>query len=36
MDLRETGWGAMDWSCLALDRGRWKALVNAVVYLWVP
>jgi hypothetical protein len=35
MDLREVGWGGMDWIALAEDRGRWRALVNAVTKLWV-
>jgi hypothetical protein len=28
MDLRETGWGSVDWIYLARDRDRWLALVN--------
>jgi hypothetical protein len=27
MDLREIGWGGMDWTDLAQDRERWKFLV---------
>jgi hypothetical protein len=33
MDLRETGWGSVDWIQLAQDRYRWRALVNTVMKL---
>jgi hypothetical protein len=36
MDLREMGWGGMDWIDLAQDRDQWRALVNMVMNLWVP
>jgi hypothetical protein len=36
MDLGEAGWDGMDWIDLAQDRDRWRALVNAVMNLWVP
>jgi hypothetical protein len=26
MDLREIGWGGMDWIDLAQDREQWRAL----------
>jgi hypothetical protein len=36
MDLREVGWGGVDWIDLAQDRGRWRALVYTVMNLRVP
>jgi hypothetical protein len=36
MDLGELGWGGVDWIGLAQDRDWWRALVNAVMNLWVP
>jgi hypothetical protein len=31
MDLGEIGWGNVDWIQLAENRGRWRAVVNAVI-----
>jgi hypothetical protein len=31
MDLREIGWGSVEWMQLAQDRDRWWALVNTVM-----
>jgi hypothetical protein len=36
IDLQEVGCGGMDWLEMAQDGGRWRVLVNAVMYLWVP
>jgi hypothetical protein len=36
MDLREIGWGGMDWVDLARHRDQWRALVNTMMNLWVP
>jgi hypothetical protein len=36
MDLLETGVSFVDWIGLAQDSYRWRALVNAVMNLWVP
>jgi hypothetical protein len=36
MDLREIGWGGMDWTDLALERDQWRVQVNTVTNLWVP
>jgi hypothetical protein len=33
VDLRETGWGSIEWIQLAQDRGRWRSLVNTVMNL---
>jgi hypothetical protein len=35
MDLRELGWGSVDWIQLAQDRDRWWAVVNTVMNLRV-
>jgi hypothetical protein len=35
LDLREVGWGGMDWINLAQDRDRWRALVYTVMNLRV-
>jgi hypothetical protein len=36
MDLREVGWGDVDWIGLDQDRNRCRALVNSVLNLGVP
>ena len=36
MDLKEVGCESMDWIDMAQDRGRWQALVIAVINLEVP
>jgi hypothetical protein len=36
MDLREIGWGSMDWICQDENRDQWKALVNTIMNVWVP
>ena len=33
MDVKEVGFAGTDWIDLAQDRGRWRALVNAVMNL---
>jgi hypothetical protein len=35
MDLRENGWGSVDWIQLAQDRDRWWVVVNTVMNLRV-
>jgi hypothetical protein len=36
MDLREIGWGVIDWIDVTQDRDQWRALVNTVMNLPVP
>jgi hypothetical protein len=36
IDLREIGWGGMDWIDLAQDRNQWRAVLNTVMNLRVP
>jgi hypothetical protein len=36
LDLREIGFGDVDWIQWAQDRDRWQALVNTVMNLRVP
>jgi hypothetical protein len=35
MDLREIGWGSVDWIQLARHRDRWRAVVSAVMNIRV-
>jgi hypothetical protein len=35
MDLREIGWGSVDWIQLAQNRDRWRAVVNTAMNLRV-
>jgi hypothetical protein len=35
MDLREIGFGGVDWILLAQDRDRWRAVVSVVMNLRV-
>jgi hypothetical protein len=35
-DLREIGFGDVDWIHLAQDTDRWRALVNTIMNLRVP
>jgi hypothetical protein len=36
VDLREIGWGGMDWIHLAQDGDQWRSLVNTAMNLRVP
>jgi hypothetical protein len=33
MNLRQTGWGGVDWIYLAQNRDKWRAVVNTVMKL---
>jgi hypothetical protein len=33
MDLREIGWGGMDWNDLSQDSYQWRAFVSMVMNL---
>jgi hypothetical protein len=35
MDLREIGWGSVEWLQLAQGRDRWRSLVNTAMNLRV-
>jgi predicted small integral membrane protein len=35
MDLREIGFGGVNWIGLAQDRDWWRAVVSVVMNLWV-
>ena len=36
MHLQEVEWGRMDYSDMAQDRERWRAVVNAAMNLRIP
>jgi hypothetical protein len=36
MDLRDLGWGGMNWIHLTQDRDQWRALVDTLMNLRVP
>jgi hypothetical protein len=36
INLREVGWGGIDWIHLAEDRDQWSPLVNMIMKLQVP
>jgi hypothetical protein len=36
LDLRQIGWGDMDWIVLDQGRGYWRALVKTIMNLRVP
>jgi hypothetical protein len=35
MDLRDIGWGGVEWIALAHGRGRWRAVLHTVLNLQV-
>jgi hypothetical protein len=36
IDIREIGWGCMDWIDMAQDRAEWRLLVNIAMNLRAP
>jgi hypothetical protein len=36
INLREIGWGGMEWIDMAQDRNLWRAVVNKVINFRVP
>jgi hypothetical protein len=36
LDLREIGWGVVDWIYLVCDGDQWRVLVNTVISFRVP
>jgi hypothetical protein len=36
MDVRETGWGILDWLHPTQDRDKWRALAGKIMKLRVP
>jgi hypothetical protein len=36
MDLREIGWGGVDWIDLVPNRDQWRALANTIMNLRDP
>jgi hypothetical protein len=36
LDLGEIELGGVDWFGLVQDKDKWRALMNAVMNLWVP
>jgi hypothetical protein len=35
IDLGEMRWGGMDWICLAQDKDKWRAVLNAAMNLQI-
>jgi hypothetical protein len=36
MDIGEIRWDDVDWIGLAQHRGKWRALLDVVINLWLP
>jgi hypothetical protein len=36
MNIREIGWGGMDWIYLAKDRNQWSVLAKTIMNFQVP
>jgi hypothetical protein len=36
INLKEIGWGGMDWIDMAYNRDQWRAFVNTIMNVRVP
>jgi hypothetical protein len=36
MDFKAMGWDGVEWTDLVQDRDKWRAVVIAVMNIWIP